>query len=221
VAIITISRGTMSGGRAVAGCLAERLGYPSLAREILRTAAAKLGASEEVLQTKFETTPGLWARLSREREKYVMAVRTALLDACLQGSLVYHGLAGQFLLRGLPGVLRVRLIAPLELRVRGLMDAHHRMGRRAAEDFIHNVDQDRRRWVKLTYGEDVEDPSLYDLTVNLRTLAPESACATIAESAAQAAYVVTDEVRDVWAAEAKACHRRLDEMTAGRTDRWP
>jgi cytidylate kinase len=221
VAIITISRGTMSGGRAVAECLAGRLGYPSLAREILSIAAARLGASEEVLQTKFETTPGLWARLGREREKYVMAVRTALLDACLQGCLVYHGLAGQLLLRGLPGVLRVRLIAPLQMRVRGLMDAHHRMGRRAAEDFIHNVDQDRKRWVKLTYGEDVEDPSLYDLTVNLRTLAPESACATIAEAAGQPTYAVTDEVREALAAEARACHRRLDEMTAGRADRWP
>lgn len=221
MAIITISRGTMSGGRAVAGCLAERLGYPSLAREILRTAAARLGASEEVLQTKFETTPGLWARVSRDREKYVMAVRTALLDACAEGCLVYHGLAGQFLLRGLPGVLRVRLIAPLQMRVRGLMNAHHRMGRHAAEDFIRNVDQDRKRWVKLTYGEDVEDPSLYDLTVNLRTLSPESACAAIAEAAAQPPYAVTDEVRRVWATEAQACRTRLDELTGGRADRWP
>lgn len=215
MAIITISRGSMSGGRAVAERLADLLGYPSLAREILSVAAAELGASEKVLQTKFETTPGLWARLSHEREKYVLAVRTALLEACVQGCLVYHGLAGQFLLRGLAGVLRVRLIAPLETRIQMLMEAHHRMGRRTAEDFIRSVDAERRRWVKLTYGEDVEDPSLYDLTVNLRTLSPASACATIAEAAAQAPYVVTDEVRDTWAAEARACRARLDDAAVG------
>jgi cytidylate kinase len=205
----------MSGGRAVAQCLAERLGYPSLAREILRVAAAKLGASEEVLQTKFETTPGLWARLSKEREKYLLAVRTALLDACLDGSLVYHGLAGQFLLRGLRGVLRVRLIAPFESRVQVLMHTHHRMEQRAAEDFIRNVDNERVRWVRVTYGVDVEDPSFYDLTVSLRSLSPDSVCAAIAEAAAQPAFAVTDEIRDEWVAEAADCHRRLASMTAG------
>lgn len=220
MAIITISRGSMSGGRAVAECLAARLGHPSLAREILRGAAAKLGASEAVLETKFETTPRLWERLSREREKYVLAVRTALLDACLEGDLVYHGLAGQFLLRGLRGVLRVRLIAPLGARVQVLMDGHHRMSRRTAEDFIRNVDEERRRWARITYGEDVEDPSLYDLTVNLRLLSPESACAAIAEAAAEPAFAVTDEVRAEWAIQAAECHRRLDSM-AEKAERWP
>lgn len=217
MAIITISRGSMSGGRAVAECLAEHLGHPTLAREILRVAAAKLGASEEVLQTKFETTPGLWARLSREREKYVLAVRTALLDACVEGrgDLVYHGLAGQFLLRGLAGVLRVRLIAPLESRVRMLMDSHHRMGLRAAEDFIRSVDQERARWVRVTYGVDVDDPSLYDLTVSLRSLAPRSACAAISAAATHPAFAFTDEVRDAWAAEAEECHRKLASLAGG------
>lgn len=221
MAIITISRGSMSGGRAVAECLAARLGHPSLAREILRGAAARLGASEVVLETKFETTPRLWERLSRERERYVLAVRTALLDACLaEGDLVYHGLAGQFLLRGLRGVLRVRLIAPLEARLRILMDGHHRMSRRTAEDFIRNVDEERRRWARITYGEDVEDPSLYDLTVNLRVLSPESACAAIAEAAGEPAFAVTDEVRAEWAAQAAECHQRLDSM-AEKAERWP
>jgi cytidylate kinase len=214
VAIITISRGSLSGGRAVARCLAERLGYPSLGQEILRGAARKVGVPEEVLQARFEATPGLWTRLSRERERYVLAVQTALLEACLEGCLVYHGLAGQFLLRGLPGVLRVRLIAPFGVRVAVLMEAHHRMDRRAAEDFIRSVDQDRRRWVKLTYGEDVEDPALYDLTVNLRTLALESACATIQEAAAQPGFAVTDAVKSAWAERADECRHRLDGTTA-------
>lgn len=218
--IIAISRGSMSGGRAVAECLGRRLGYPTLAREILRRAAAKLGASEEVLQTKFETTPGLWERLSDQRRTYVLAVRTALLDACLQGGVVYHGLAGQFLLRGLRGVLRVRLVAPVEARLQVLMDTHHRMSRKAAEEFIRHVDEERRRWTRVTYGEDVEDPSLYDLTVNLRVLSLESACAAIAEAAAQPAFTVSDEIRAEWAAEAAKCRRELDSLLE-RVDRWP
>jgi cytidylate kinase len=212
VAIITISRGSLSGGRAVAECLVRQLGCRSLAREILRRAAGKLGASEEIVQAKFETTPGLWARMSRERERYVLAVQTALAEACVEGSLVYHGLAGQFLLRGLPGVVRVRLISPLEKRVRTLMDSQHRMTAKAAEEFIRNVDQDRRRWVKLTYGADVEDPSLYDVTVNLRSLSVESACVAIVEAAAQPEYAFTEAVRRSFTEFAAECHRRLDAV---------
>ncbi len=147
-----------------------------------------------------------------ERERYVLAVQTSLVEACLEGSLVYHGLAGQFLLRGLAGVVRVRLISPMETRVRSLMDSRHRMTAKVAAEFIRNVDQDRRRWVKLTYGADVEDPSLYDLTVNLRSLSVESACGAIAEAAAQPEYAITEAVKAEWTLFAAESRRRLDAL---------
>jgi cytidylate kinase len=83
------------------------------------------------------------------------------------------------------------------------------MTREAAEDFIQNVDEDRRRWVKLVYGADVEDPSLYDLTVNLESISLETACVIIAEAAAQPQYEVTDEVKEGLEAFATACRERL------------
>lgn len=207
--IITISRGSLSGGRDLAECLAERLGYRCVAQEILHQAARKLGATEEVLRAKFETTPGLWARLHRERERYVLAVQTALAEACLASDLVYHGLAGQFLLRGLPGVFRVRLVAPLEKRIQALTDSHHRLNREAAVEFIRSVDEDRRRWVKVTYGEDVEDPMLYDLTVNLRALSLDAACAAIAEAAGGEAFRATEDSRAALEAFIARCHQGL------------
>lgn len=211
--IITISRGSLSGGRTVAECLAERLGYPCLAREILRRAADKLGVTEDILEAKFEATPSLWARRQRDREKYLLAVQAALAEACLGGDLVYHGLAGQFLLGDLRGVLRVRLIAPLEMRVRMLKESRHRISDKAALDFIQSVDQDRRRWVKLTYGADVADPALYDLTVNLRSMSLETACVVIAEAALGAAFEMTDDARARLTVFASTCQRRLEEMT--------
>ncbi len=209
MSIITISRGTLSGGRAVAECLAGRLGYPCIGREIVQEAAGRLGVSAETLSGKFEMPPGRWDRLTHERRLYLYAVQAALADQCVTGELVYHGLAGQLLLRGLPGVLRVRLIAPLDMRVRALAEAHHRMSSKAAEEFIESVDEDRRRWVKLMYGADVEDPSLYDLTINLQSISTETACAGIAEAATQPQYQITDEVRTKLEAFATRCHEQL------------
>lgn len=213
--IITISRGSLSGGRQVAECLSDRLGCRCLADEVLQEAAKKLQVSEEAVRGKFETAPGLWARLSRERERYVVAVQTALAEACTGGDLVYHGLAGQFLLRGLPAVLRVRLIAPLAMRVSALRGADPSLSPRAAEEFIHNVDRERERRVRSMYGLDVEDPELYDLTVNLRSLSLDAACAAIAEAAAQPQLAITEGIRKRHRTFAAECRQRLEESLAG------
>ncbi|MGC9027548.1 MAG: cytidylate kinase family protein, partial [bacterium] len=52
MAIITISRGTFSGGQMLAECLAKKLGYKSISREILIEVAEKYGISENNLTRK-------------------------------------------------------------------------------------------------------------------------------------------------------------------------
>ena len=209
MAIITISRGSLSGGKALAGCLAERMGYPTLGFEVLEEAAESLGISGETFRGKYETAPGLWARLTKEREKYILAIQTALAEWCTRGDLVYHGLSGQFLLKRIPGVLRVRLVAPMELRVRAFLDSQPLMSKSQAQEFIQNVDQERNRWCRLMFGADVADPVNYDLTVNLKRLTLESACATIAEAVTQPRYQITDEMEAEIFAFAAECREKL------------
>lgn len=215
MAIITISRGSLSGGRALAECLSARLGYPNVGREVLQEAAEALGASEEAFRGKFETTPGLWGRLTNARRKYVLAVQTALAEWCTRGDLIYHGLSGHHLLKGLPAILRVRLIAPMDIRVQALLDSHHQMTAAQAADFIRDVDQDRARWVKVMYDADVNDPNLYDIIINLETHTIESACEVVAAAAAQSRFQITDEVEAEIFAFAAECRDRLTREKGG------
>jgi cytidylate kinase len=167
MAIISICRGTMSGGAAMAECLAKRLHYPLVAREVVQDAASDLGVSDADLSRGMERTPRLWNRQSSERRLYIAAVQAALAEHVADGDLIYHGRAGQVLLAGLPGVLRVRLIAPIEARVRTLMEGEG-MDSASAEQYIRHVDGVRARWVKMMYGEDIEDPFLYNMVINLK-----------------------------------------------------
>jgi cytidylate kinase len=221
MAIITISRGTMSGGRAVAQCLADRLGYPCLGREVLQTAARTLGASEETVRHKLQTPPGLWDQVTRERQAYVVAVQAALAAHCTTGSLVYHGLAGQLLLRDVPGVLRVRLIAPVAMRVQAILAQHSRTNHVAAERFIQSVDRQRRRWVRRMYGVEINDTSLYELTINLESITLATACVMIAELARQPHYEVTADTRQRIQAFAADCDRRVAEVIGPRAGQRP
>lgn len=194
MAIITICRGTKSGGQAMAECLAEQLDYPIVAREVLQQAAADLGISEEGLSREWERTPKLWNRQSSERRLYITAVQAALAEHVAGGDLVYHGRAGQLLLAGLPGVLRVRLIAPMSVRVRTLTESEG-MDSTSAEQYIRHVDGIRARWVKMMYGRDVNDPLLYNMVINLRTLSLPAACAIVTKTAEQQDFIITDGIR--------------------------
>jgi cytidylate kinase len=83
------------------------------------------------------------------------------------------------------------------------------MGPEEAREFIRTVDHERRRRVRLLYDADVEDPSFYDLTVNLRSMSLDVACAAIAEAAARPEFAFTAEVKARHEAFAGTCRARL------------
>jgi cytidylate kinase len=163
----------------MAECLAARLGYPLLGREVAEEAAARLGVPAEALQAKMGDRPSLWGRFSSERRTYIVAMQAAIAERAAEGRLIYHGLAGGLLLGdAVPGMLCLRLIAPMESRVRAVMGTSA-MDAAAAEQYIRDVDESRARWVRVMYGEDIMDPVLYDMVVNLETMTIEGACAIV------------------------------------------
>ena len=80
MAIIAISRGTFSGGEALARRLAERLGYQCISREVILQAAWGYGVPAEELTAAMEKPPWLWERLFGERAAYLTFVRAALCE---------------------------------------------------------------------------------------------------------------------------------------------
>lgn len=206
--IITVSRGSMSGGKALAECVASAFGAPCIGREILVEAAAQVGVSEDVLREKLELTPGLWNRVTAERRMYVVAVQAALAEHATSANLVYHGYVGHMLLRTLPAVLRVRLIAPLEMRIAMVMEQRG-LTRDAAEQYIRQVDDGRLRWVRAMYDVDPRDPELYDLVLSLERMSIPSACAVVVAAANRAEFAVGDEMRAKLADFALTCRVRV------------
>ncbi len=208
MAIVTISRGSMSGGEALAKCLAAKLGYPILGREVLVEAAARLGVPEEVLREKIQTSAGIFEQLTTDRYIYLVALQSALADQCVSGNLIYHGNAGHFLLKDVPKVLRVRLIAPMAMRVRAVMKKQG-LSPEAAEEYIRYVDQERIEWTKFVYGVDWRDPKNYDLIINLRRVSLESACSMVTGAMSSSAYTTTDEVKRKLSDFALACRVKV------------
>jgi hypothetical protein len=115
-----------------------------------------------------------------------------LLKEVRTGRAIYHGLAGHLLLRGAPGLLRLRIIAPMEFRIRMAQD-RLKLSASAAVGHIEKMDHDRRQWTQFLYGVDWGDPALYDLVINLEEITIEQACLLVISMLEQGGFEWTPE----------------------------
>jgi cytidylate kinase len=174
MSIITISRGSYSRGKEVAEKLAQNLGYQCLSRDILLEASERYNIPEIKLIRAIHDAPSILERFTYSKESYVAYIRAALLRQAQKDSLVYHGLAGHFLLQALPHVLKVRIIADLEDRVKEEMKREN-ISAEEARRILLKDDEERRKWSKNLYGIDTWDPSLYDLVIKIKCITVDGA----------------------------------------------
>lgn len=177
--IITISRGSFSGGKAVAEELARQLGEPALSREqVLLQAARDYGLSEQEVADALNQPPPFWQQVLGKRLTYVKCVTAVLLDHVGEGQLIYHGHVGHLLLARVAHVLRVRVISGMEQRIQAAM-RQASLDRAQAIAHIQRVDRERSRWAQVLYGVDWESPAQYDLVLNLERISVEGAAEII------------------------------------------
>ena len=118
MSIVTISRGSYSRGKEVAEKVAQKLGYECVSRDILLEASEQFNIPEIKLVRAIHDAPSVFDRFTQGKETYIAYIRAALLRHVQKDNTVYHGLAGHFFLQGVPHVLKVRIIADLEDRVK-------------------------------------------------------------------------------------------------------
>jgi len=187
MSIITISRGSLAAGQTLAEMVAQRLGYRCVGSEALTQAAGQHGISEPEVTKILETRPTFWERLSVSRDWHLTVLRMAMCEVAEGGDVVYHGLAGHELLQGVGHLLKVRVIAPMDQRIKSVMEAR-RLSAEAAQRWIEQVDHDRLQRMRYLFGIDWRDPALYDAVLNLADMSLDSASTTVVELAARPEY---------------------------------
>ena len=194
MAIITISRGSFSGGEDLAQCVAKKLGYHSVNGKILEETAREYGITEEKLSEAVGEAPGVLERLHSDRKRYLACLRAGLIREVKDDNAVYHGHAGHFLLNGVPHVIRVRIIADMESRIRALTE-HSNLTREEAIQLIKRLDEKRLRWTRSLYHADWYHPSLYDVLVNFEHVTLPGACDVVCRTATMGEYKITPASR--------------------------
>ncbi len=174
MAVITISRGTYTKGKEIAEKVAEKLGYNCISREVLLEASREFNIPEIKLERAIHDAPSVLERFSFGKEKYIAFIRKAILEYATKGNMVYHGLAGHFFFQDIPSVLKVRIIADMNSRVKEEMERRN-ISEEEARYLLHKDDEERRKWSLYLYGIDTWDSRLYDLVINVRWIKVDDA----------------------------------------------
>jgi len=180
MAIVTISRLEACRGEDVALEAARRLGFRLLDRTLMRELLYSydlLAAIGCLAKPRPAGSPGQ----PDEEESAVRAATEGIIwHLAFRENLVLLGFGGQFLFKGCPGTLHVRLTAALEFR----LATTEAQGTRHSSAALQRREQERRRLVRRHFGEDLTRGEHYDLALRVDTLGVEAAAALIEQAAA-------------------------------------
>ena len=195
MAVITISRQIGSNGEKIAQELCDLLEYSYFDKNLLVSEAVNLGLTEQEIidfseenyktQTLIERlfSPGVRVVTSTEirqrnesgiekkfirhldESDYINMIRHVINAAHKRGNMVIVGRGGQVVLQRKPDVLHVRLVAPLDTRIRRIRKEKFWDIEKAMQ-FALGHDKATTEYLYRFFKVQWDDPTLYNLTIN-------------------------------------------------------
>ncbi len=172
--VVTIARQLGSYGNEIARALAARHNFRYLDTRSLPDYVREFGDVEPTAPELAETRPTFWERLNEERRRHAIIVRCGVYNFAKDDDCVIVGLGANFLLRGLDQVLRCMTIAPLETRIRRVVErSDGSIDRAAATDAIRRSDRERHGYIRYMHNTEWTDVHGYDVVLNTQVLTPD------------------------------------------------
>ncbi len=181
--IITISRQLGSLGNEIARKLEKQMNLKHLDKESLEERFEEWGVPDENIRKYDERKPTFWENFSTDKDLYMHFMKKAILDVAVKDNCVILGRGAQILFGDIQGILKIRVIAPLELRIGRVMERYN-CEKRHAEKMIRQNDTDRAGFHKFFFNTSWESPDLYDIVLNTEYL-PLNVAASLIQGVAQ------------------------------------
>lgn len=187
MAIITISRQLGTGEVEFTDKLTDTLGYPLYDDRLIQQVAAELEVHTGVVRAFDErlepsaiqsvlsriTGGNVRRQLSTRREEGGVrpeivrtALRSVVREIARHDDAIIVGRGASIILSNLRRVLKLRLVAPVDFRAR----EHARtigMNLGEAEEAVRRSDSDRGNSIRRMFNVDWNDPTLYDVVINM------------------------------------------------------
>jgi len=173
---IVLSRQAGSGGRIIAERVAQRLGFAVCDKQILDELATRVKVPREFLamldERPVKAIELLGASLLRgvglTPHEYERVLKSGLRALLKLGSVVIIGRGASFVAD--PGkVLRVRVVAPFDVRVRNFM-RYENLSEAEAARRIQRIEKERAEFVRRYFGAEEATADCFDIALNTQCL---------------------------------------------------
>jgi cytidylate kinase len=193
ISYVTISREAGAAGATVARLVGEQLGWEVYDANLLDQVAQRYKESRLMLDLVDETESswvydvlGTWMdRRIIPHEKYAVHVGRMIQVLARAGNAVFVGRGAIFLLPR-SKTFAVRIVASEAFRAQRVRQ-RQKLGEHEALDWIHHTDRGRHESIRRTFRQDIDDPHLYDMVINIERVGIESAVDQIVGAVRRAA----------------------------------
>ena len=162
--IVAISREMGSEGYAIGAAVAKALGFEYIDRQIILQAAQAHGVPEATLAEAADRRPSLWERFDVERRHYLTFLEAAYYSFAIKGNIVTASRGGPFFVQEVSHALKVRITAPLDIRIQRIM-RRDGLDEKSATAKVRAYDRETAGRVEYLFGVDWTDPTYYDLVL--------------------------------------------------------
>jgi cytidylate kinase len=173
--VVAMTREIGSLGTEVAAGVAKRLGLEVVHSEVAaNNVARRLGVAEGAVLRYLEGSASLLERWQINRRKLFHFAAEEILGLAQRGNVLIKGWGAATLLRDVPHVISARVCAPMDFRVRVLMERQGRRDAATVQDEIERFDAARARSLRAYFNVEEEDAKLYHIVLNTERLSVDA-----------------------------------------------
>jgi cytidylate kinase len=182
--VVAMTREIGSGGTEIAAKVAKRLGLEIVRSEVAaNNVARRLGVSESAVTRYLDGSASLLERWQIDRRKLFHYASEEILNQAQRGDVLIKGWGAATLLRNVPQVISVRVCAPMDFRVRVMMERLGRKDAKTVQAEIERFDAARTRTLRAYFDVEQEDARLYHIVLNTERLSVEACVTAVCELA--------------------------------------
>jgi cytidylate kinase len=173
--VITISRQLGAGETSVGPALAQRLGWEVADQSIMNRESEITGISLPQTSQWEERDPSFIERMQGQGSDFVTflhSTRQTMQELAAKDNVVIIGRGGNFLLRGHPNTLHIRLIADLPYRIKRVMEIRW-ISEQPARELIAKNDHNAALFYRHVFHADPNNPMLFDMVMRTDILGVE------------------------------------------------
>lgn len=114
-------------------------------------------------------------------DRYLQILKMVITELANSKVIVIRGRGSQFILKDFPGVCHIFVVAPMDMRIKHVMESL-KLDEGKAKKEIEQADSSRREFTKRYFHANVEDPLHYDLVINTEHITFENASSIVINS---------------------------------------